>query len=238
MMPLDEDLSYEELTELEQFLASARLEETSLEVFALDGFFAALALGPNLIRPSQWVPWIWDQYDGEISPEFENLEEANRVMSLVMRLYNSTVRQLRLDPASFEPVYPEGDLDGAATWCEGFLRGTRFDREEWAALMQAEPAWLTPFFLLSSDLGLDLVREQEAAEPWLGRIVPSLTSIHGHWVERRRARPEGPTEEPIPSGVGRLRAADPPRAGRNEPCPCGSGKKFKKCCGASPAAPR
>jgi uncharacterized protein YchJ len=23
-----------------------------------------------------------------------------------------------------------------------------------------------------------------------------------------------------------------PRAGRNEPCPCGSGKKFKRCCGA------
>lgn len=22
-----------------------------------------------------------------------------------------------------------------------------------------------------------------------------------------------------------------PRAGRNDPCPCGSGKKFKKCCG-------
>ncbi|HUG94402.1 MAG TPA: DUF1186 domain-containing protein [Planctomycetaceae bacterium] len=24
-----------------------------------------------------------------------------------------------------------------------------------------------------------------------------------------------------------------PRAGRNDPCPCGSGKKYKKCCGAS-----
>ena len=23
---------------------------------------------------------------------------------------------------------------------------------------------------------------------------------------------------------------NPPRVGRNEPCPCGSGKKFKKCC--------
>ena len=22
----------------------------------------------------------------------------------------------------------------------------------------------------------------------------------------------------------------PPKVGRNEPCPCGSGKKFKKCC--------
>jgi hypothetical protein len=24
-----------------------------------------------------------------------------------------------------------------------------------------------------------------------------------------------------------------PKAGRNDPCPCGSGKKFKKCCGNS-----
>ncbi|HKK09281.1 MAG TPA: SEC-C metal-binding domain-containing protein [Bacteroidales bacterium] len=23
----------------------------------------------------------------------------------------------------------------------------------------------------------------------------------------------------------------PPKIGRNEPCPCGSGKKYKKCCG-------
>jgi len=25
--------------------------------------------------------------------------------------------------------------------------------------------------------------------------------------------------------------AKKPKVGRNEPCPCGSGKKFKKCCG-------
>ncbi len=24
------------------------------------------------------------------------------------------------------------------------------------------------------------------------------------------------------------------KVGRNDPCPCGSGKKFKKCCGKSP----
>jgi hypothetical protein len=24
------------------------------------------------------------------------------------------------------------------------------------------------------------------------------------------------------------------KAGRNDPCPCGSGKKFKKCCGVLP----
>ena len=25
---------------------------------------------------------------------------------------------------------------------------------------------------------------------------------------------------------------DEPKVGRNDPCPCGSGKKFKQCCGA------
>ncbi|MHC5088906.1 MAG: SEC-C metal-binding domain-containing protein [Planctomycetota bacterium] len=24
---------------------------------------------------------------------------------------------------------------------------------------------------------------------------------------------------------------DQPKVGRNDPCPCGSGKKYKKCCG-------
>ena len=28
-------------------------------------------------------------------------------------------------------------------------------------------------------------------------------------------------------------AAEVPKVGRNDPCPCGSGKKYKKCCGAN-----
>jgi len=31
-------------------------------------------------------------------------------------------------------------------------------------------------------------------------------------------------------------ARKPPRVGRNESCPCGSGKKFKKCCLNNPPA--
>lgn len=32
-------------------------------------------------------------------------------------------------------------------------------------------------------------------------------------------------------GTGPIKRVSP-KVGRNEPCPCGSGKKFKKCCGA------
>jgi len=33
----------------------------------------------------------------------------------------------------------------------------------------------------------------------------------------------------VPSGEGSSRTKS--RVGRNDPCPCGSGKKYKKCCG-------
>jgi len=55
-----------------------------------------------------------------------------------------------------------------------------------------------------------------------------------------RAQEEGPAEPPEASGGrpatrgGRTRAADPKagKVGRNDPCTCGSGRKYKKCCGA------
>lgn len=37
--------------------------------------------------------------------------------------------------------------------------------------------------------------------------------------------------QPQPGLQGPPRLA-PPKVGRNDPCPCGSGKKYKKCCGA------
>jgi hypothetical protein len=37
-------------------------------------------------------------------------------------------------------------------------------------------------------------------------------------------------------GESEIKEVEPPHAapktGRNDPCPCGSGRKFKKCCGA------
>lgn len=64
----------------------------------------------------------------------------------------------------------------------------------------------------------------EEAEENLGRSsaeFPTLAS--GAFAHERR-----PVLQPLLQPVRR----DRPRAGRNDPCPCGSGKKFKKCCGA------
>ncbi len=43
------------------------------------------------------------------------------------------------------------------------------------------------------------------------------------------SRPEGPAGDP---SRGRPVERDEPKVGRNDPCPCGSGQKYKKCCGS------
>jgi hypothetical protein len=53
---------------------------------------------------------------------------------------------------------------------------------------------------------------------------------------RRGAASHVAYEDPIPGSSGSRLPASPGgtgRVGRNDPCPCGSGKKFKKCCGAA-----
>lgn len=66
------------------------------------------------------------------------------------------------------------------------------------------------------------------------RVITDIAAVT-KWLDQR---PDGePREEfdndpdlfPELAAPGPLIA--PPKVGRNEPCPCGSGKKFKKCCG-------
>jgi len=48
---------------------------------------------------------------------------------------------------------------------------------------------------------------------------------------RRRERELTPTRSLRPAAAPAITAAPRAKVGRNEPCPCGSGKKYKKCCG-------
>ena len=68
----------------------------------------------------------------------------------------------------------------------------------------------------------DTISEME----WWACFEPSLSQQRG--VDQTAAR-----SEVIYDPVGRqLPYVAPPKVGRNEPCPCGSGRKYKKCCGS------
>ena len=51
----------------------------------------------------------------------------------------------------------------------------------------------------------------------------------GAGLGREDGAPIGSTPQEAPQPITR----DEPKVGRNDPCPCGSGKKYKKCHGAT-----
>ena len=64
-----------------------------------------------------------------------------------------------------------------------------------------------------------------------------MRELHEEWLQTPRPALEGEKPADVLEG-GRLFPGkvetfrrETPKVGRNDPCPCGSGKKFKRCCG-------
>ena len=89
---------------------------------------------------------------------------------------------------------------------------------------------LLPILALCGDengeslLGLPSDDEHLAMEEATEFIPACVTAIAAYW------RGKGSTQISMPLMPPRSDRPSP-KIGRNEPCPCGSGKKFKKCCG-------
>jgi uncharacterized protein YecA (UPF0149 family) len=46
-----------------------------MHLTTLEGFLTALVIGPKIVMPSQWIPWIWDRIDGQVAPPFEDTQQ-------------------------------------------------------------------------------------------------------------------------------------------------------------------
>lgn len=180
VMALDHSLLNTEFDELDDVLADEAIAGTSMDVSSLDGFLTAIAIGPQIVLPSEWLPWVWNMEDGEAEPEFEDMEQANRIMSLMMRHYNAVIHTFNTHPASFEPIFWRSGHWGAAEWCEGFILGFLFNEEAWSRLSIEQPTWFAPFMHLGGDEGF--LRENSSEEKkWMDEIEPSLLKIHTYW---------------------------------------------------------
>ena len=210
-VPLSDD-EYERLGDL---LAAPALVARSMDVAMLEGFLTALALRPAVEAVAAWLPAVLDRGGAGAGAA----DDAREIAALAQRHYLHLRQWLAEDPASFEPIYACGPEWGPDAWCEGFLTGTRREPAAWEAL--AIPAWSQPFIRLGTAEGRALNADDAETERWMNAVAPAVIAINAAWR---------PAAAPAPG----RRAA--PKVGRNDPCPCGSGKKYKKCCGAEPAA--
>jgi uncharacterized protein len=231
MNPLFEPLTDAELDRLDRFLLE-RIDEDAdtdgrdegvLNISELDGLFTALVSGPEPVMPSRWLPAIW----GDFQPLWENEQAFEAVVTLLMRHMNGIATHLLEEPETFEPLFLEREVKGKVytivdDWCEGYLRGVALTAERWETGGLEMSVLLAPIRAFSSETHWRAHDMASAAETDNIRnaITPNVRGIHAYWLARRDARP------PVAAPVRRTA----PRVGRNDPCPCGSGKKYKRCC--------
>jgi hypothetical protein len=84
-------------------------------------------------------------------------------------------------------------------------------------------------------MGKDRILARLANNPHR-RLVDDTVAEMGWWACFREDRVKNtvrtaPASKPNPAASPQIKRSTP-KTGRNEPCPCGSGKKYKKCCGA------
>jgi len=213
-------LGAHELEWLAGFLAGDKVSPATMNLEAVDGFFSALAAGPVMVPPSEFMDQIWGGEAGQ-PPAFDHPRQAEYVHALLLRHWNSIVARLGANVAHAPVIDSAGEVAGIA-WAEGFLRGVMLRQDAWRPLS----ADRTFSSLMRDVLGLlDGVLDDakpltpRARQATLDALPKTLLGISMYWrlsPAQRRAAAATPAR-----GV---------KVGRNEPCPCGSGRKFKKCC--------
>lgn len=212
------------LHRLDDFLLSEAVGDDAMLLSELDGFLAGLVVCPDLIMPSEWMLIVWGDDDG---PAFDGMEQAQDITGLIMGHYNDIIRQL--DQGRYSPIY-DIDFDDSIlweTWLEGFGQAMRLRPDAWRACVQDEDGDLQrALFVLGRLKELATLPPQDLKpldiDEELENLAPDLIPAHVEVLHKARLT----QAKPLPSSANENR----PKVGRNEPCPCGSGKKFKKCC--------
>ncbi len=225
------EITAHELDELQDFLLSDAVPQRAMLLDTLDGFFTALVIGPGTVLPSTWLPFVWDMSGRKEEPKFETLEQAQRIVELLIKMMNSLVMKLSTSPDYYEPRPGTMALESDETrdflikqWAKGFMTGVNGSGTAWDPLLLDKQCLtlLAPIYLLSLRADDHVPLESEMYRVW-ERVPECLRGISEFWLPSRRGE--------MATGKGMALATEAERIGRNDPCLCGSGKKFKKCCG-------
>lgn len=198
-----------------------------MQIDRLQGFLAAVVSSPDMIPPSDWVPEVVG-----CEPNYDSMEQAQEFMGLLMHFYNrvaSTLFENKLLTFCQNSRRAQSQGIDYQSWCEGYISGWSLSQEEWLRPGNGALKQLTyPILFLSGAFreasqreGKEYLPDDEYLKVQQNciEILPqAVTDIYQFWLEKRRPAP--------PQRVA-------PKVGRNETCPCGSGKKFKLCCGSN-----
>ena len=205
---------------LSGFLDSDEVPSTAMGIEELDGFMTGLAVLPVPVPPARYVPLVWNDPSGD-AMQFESAEKA----ALVTRILHAYPDALRARLGGGQMADPwVTDEDGIA-WAQGFRRAMVMAPDEWLKLgahpLHGRVASEIDTLANMPARSLDDYADDAATSRQRRRLADLARDAYRlmRGMPVAAARPDPVTGRVV-------------KVGRNDPCPCGSGKKFKKCCGA------
>jgi uncharacterized protein len=210
----------DDLARLEALLAQPPYDKRALRPDALDGMLHALAIGPDPFPPDeQWIAVALHDKPG--APAAHDPELLDLLARFGMHVRDEALTG-RAQPLLYELRRGRRDY---RTWCEGFLIGVNAAESDWFSYGEPEEfdELLGPIELLADTLPAES-RSRVSSEQWRKRVLDAEANLPAT-LERLRAF-WTIVREP-PATIRR----DGAKVGRNDPCPCGSGRKFKQCHG-------
>jgi uncharacterized protein len=245
--PPARDLTDAEFAELDDLLAATPEPLEPCDAVMLDGFLCGVLVQPVLIEPDAWLPHVFD-FEGQPLPDDADPAWFERTQTLILRRHAALNRAM-VEDGWFDPLILEFDDEHPA---QPLPEGTPDPMAGLNPVSQAVMPWVAGFqhaTLCFPDLAEMPDDAVMAALARLYRHLPAETDEEREVVATlEREHPLATLDDAIEDLV--LAVADlsdltsdlrykvdtvkreTPKVGRNEPCPCGSGKKYKHCHGA------
>lgn len=224
------------LEKLERFLFAQLRVADAMSLSEFDGFCAGLLVCPEMIMPSEWLPVVLGQ-NGPL--DFEDMTDAEQSMDLIMDHYNRVAQFLTPPCHELETIYetdPNSDEILWEPWVEGFCRAMDLRSGAWHKIVLSGDNELVEGLAMlrllrafnhgEVDLSDEVIEQIDRESP---DRIPNIVLRLNDWVKSQQQwgvpfalqQPANSNIKPFPNG----------KVGRNLPCPCGSGIKYKKCCG-------
>jgi uncharacterized protein len=240
------DLTDEEFAQLDDLLLETPEPLQPLDAVMLDGYLCGVLVQPVPFTPEQWLPHVFD-FDAKPLPEKTDPHWLERTQALILRRYNALNHAI-LEDGWFNPLILEFDEDEApAPLQEGEvdpladLSPTSQPIMPWVAGFQHATLCFPQLAEMPDDAVVlamaRLFRHLPCETPEEKEILVTLDQEHP------LANLDEAIEELVVTvadlcdltrdqryKVEPVRRVDP-KLGRNDPCHCGSGKKFKQCHG-------
>jgi hypothetical protein len=221
-----------ELTELCEQFAISRFEPDDIVELIEDGedveWIISQLQHDNAELNAQKFNSVLSSIASIIAPEKEEAEEAEDVPT-------EADEQIELETEAAPPIdFSQLDISQMGAELEA-LTGMKLpagvDMKQIQKMMESpQGTFLADFGLFCQEQGIDMNSVSDPAQ---------LQALNEQWMATPRDAFEGKTPAEVSAENPSLYSfkkvetyrRPEPRIGRNDPCPCGSGKKFKKCCG-------